>query len=222
MISKRQFRFQLPAAEILIESDLLAKGSAFAHRLDPLPFAGFDPSCSIDDFREPLVGKEQYAVHVRRDEVVRADGPRADLGAVETKVRPIAGHPMRPPRHRAERKHRETDLQQLGRVAMTSPDDDTREARMGGLKGNKIADARSVLPAVVVDDEDIARLGKSEGLEKNVDAVGMAGGANPACASHRGDKALEIIRCAPNLDADFDAGVRQMCGAQMVERVEED
>ena len=77
---------------------------------------------------------------------------------------------MRARRTGAVTEDREINLPELGRVAMRAPDDDLGQAAMLRFERGQIANASFIEPAVVVDDEDVARLRTFHRLKEDVDA----------------------------------------------------
>jgi hypothetical protein len=63
---------------------------------------------------------------------------------------------------------RETDLLQLGRVAVSAPDDDPSKSITLGFQSRQIADAAFVHPAAVVNHQYIAWLRYPHGFQEDV------------------------------------------------------
>ena len=82
--------------------------------------------------------------------------------------------PVWPGGPRTVAENRKPDLPQFSRVAMCSPDNDSRQT--GGLRfeGRQISDAAFILPAAVIDHENVARLRILHCLQKHIDTPKMS------------------------------------------------
>ena len=176
--------------QIASEVELLAQAAASLYRLGllafPLPDLARDGKQFFGVFPRPkkttvVVGKDDIAgLHEEIAEARRLE--RGVIARVE---------PLRPARPWAVTEDRQTNLSQLGRVAMRAPNDNAGEPAMLRFQGGQIADAAFIEPAAVVDHQDVARLRAVHCLKKNIDAAIMPDWKDGAGEALRGDDWLD-------------------------------
>ena len=85
---------------------------------------------------------------------------------------------------------RKPDVDNLGVIAMTTPDDDPAEARMRGFKDGEITDTPLIQASAVIDDQDITGSGAGHCFKEDIDRTRMSDRQSGTGQSHS-------CRCRP-------------------------
>ena len=156
---------------------------------------------------------EEHTVFIPEHHVVVSDRPITDLSRLQG-VRIPGFKTLRAGWRRPHGEDRQRDGSYLGRIAMQSPDHDSRHPRGVSFERDEIADARFVQAATVVDHQDIAGCGEVDRLEEHIDAAVVPHGKHAAGDVAPRDKRLQRRRSAAHLDTGTDTRIRHMGGGQ--------
>jgi hypothetical protein len=85
----------------------------------------------------------------------------------------LAVEPLRTRGARTVAKNRKSDLLELGRVAVGSPNDDSGQAAGPRFQYGEVANAAFIRPTGIIDNKDISRSPSRHGLEENIDTSEM-------------------------------------------------
>jgi hypothetical protein len=176
--------------EIAGEVELLAQRPASPYRFGLAAFPLPDLARDGKQLFGMLLGGEKTTVLVGKDDIAGLQQEVAEAGRL--KGGGIARvEPLRAARPGAVTKNWQTDLPQLGRVAMCAPNNNTSEPAMLRFQRGQIANAAFVESAAVVDHEDVALFRFAHCFKENVDAAKMSDRKDGAGEPLRGDDGLD-------------------------------
>src|SRR5262245_5320754 len=121
-----------------------------------------------------VLGKDKQAtIVIRKSHIMAFDDEVPEARGVQ--CRGIAGvETLRAGRPRAIAENRETNLPELRRVTVRTPDNDSNQMTVFSLERGQIADAAFVESAAIVDYENVAGSRALHCLQKNIDASKMS------------------------------------------------
>ena len=168
-------RVAVSLGQVTREFQLLAQGSATFDCFGLLSFALSDDARGGENLLDVVRPNEQATVVVRKNYVGRCNLAIAEPGALQSSGCARV-EPLRPGWAGAIAKDRESDLAQLGRVAMKTPDNDAGEAASFRFEGGKVSDAPFIGASAVVYHENVAGLGFLHRFQEDIDASEMSHG----------------------------------------------
>jgi hypothetical protein len=177
VFAEAQGRCSSALSKVGVELHLSAQGDTFS---DPFSLASLGIADHLRN-GEDLLGAcglhKEHAIVIAQDQVLPIHRPLSYRGGLQRTFR-TGIDALRAGWDRSQAEHWQPDRSYVTRVAMQTPDHHSHQPGGLRLQSHEIADARFIESAAIVDHQHVARSGRSERLQEDIDAADVASGTH--------------------------------------------
>ena len=200
------------SGEVLIKVKLLSQCFASPDLFCLAPLLLPDRVRGGENFLNTLEGRKQHPVGICKDNVLTCDDDFAELGRSQC----LRRRRIEPPRTGGKgsiTKNWKSDLTKLDSIAVATPNNDPCQPPSLCFECGQVSDAALIHPALIVDNQDIARLGNPHRLQEDIHAAIMSGRQSATGDLSFSHQWVDPRRREPQRNMEAHASIRdQRCG----------